>query len=267
MLKPEEKKLALITGATSGIGAAYAHALAEQGHDLIITGRRRDVIEGIAHNIENKFQVKTTVAIVELSDDKDLVQLLDLINEAGPVDVLVNNAGFTTKGFYHLQNISEQENMVRVHAIAMMKLTYAALPAMIERKTGTIINVASIQAVTPMAMNTTYCAVKAFIRNFSLCLHSEVKDFGVKIQCVLPGFTRTDLGRCIDVDMNTMEDKGMVRWMRPEDVVRISLRDLKKKNKVISIPGVGNKRTYMMGKMLPDRVWCALAAIISNKMP
>lgn len=267
MLKPNERKSALITGATSGIGAAYAHALAELGYDLIITGRRRDVIEDIARKIENKFQVKTMVAIVELSEDKDLVQLLDLIKEAGPVDVLVNNAGFTTKGLYHLQNITEQENMVRVHAIAMMKLTHAVLPGMIERRTGTIINVASIQAVTPMSMNTTYCSVKGFIRNFSLCLHSEVKDFGVKVQCVLPGFTRTDLGRGIGVDMNTLEDKGMVHWMLPEKVVQVSLRDLKKKNKVISIPGAGNKINYTLAKMLPDRVWHALASGISKKMP
>jgi len=267
MIKPNEKKTALITGATSGIGAAYAHALARQGYDLIITGRRREVIEDIAHNIENKFQIKTTVKIVELSDDKDLSQLLDLIKEVGPIDVQVNNAGFTTKGLFHLQCISEQENMVRVHAVAMMKLTYAVLPGMIERRTGTIINVASIQAVTPMSLNATYCAVKGFIRNFSLCLHGEVKDFGVKIQCVLPGFTRTDIGRGIGVDMNRIEDKGFVTWMLPEEVVQVSFQDLKRKNKVISIPGAGNKMLYTLGKTLPDRVWNALASGISKRMP
>lgn len=262
-----ERKRALITGATSGIGKAYARALAEKGYDLILTGRRRDVIEHVARQIEGKFQVKAETVIIELSDEKELDLLIEKIKDDVRIEVLVNNAGFTSKGLYHLQNMTEQENMVRVHGIAMMRLTHAVLPGMIERRSGTIINVASIQAVTPMSLNTTYCAVKAFMKNFSICIQSEVKDYGVKVQCVLPGFTRTDLGRCIGVDMNTVEDKGMMRWMPPEEVVRVSLCDLKKKNKVISIPGVGNRMIYTLAKILPDRLWLSLIPRISEKMP
>jgi hypothetical protein len=267
MNTPTERKRALITGATSGIGEAYARAWAEKGYDLILTGRRRDVIEHVAQQIEQEYQVKAEVVIIELSDEKELDLFIEKVKDEGPIHVLVNNAGFTSKGLYHLHNITNEVNMVRVHAIAMMRLTHAVLPGMLERRSGAIINVASIQAVTPMSLSTTYCSVKAFMKNFSICIHSEVKDYGVKVQCVLPGFTRSDLGRTIGVDMNTMGDKGMVNWMLPEEVVRVSLRDLKKKNKVISIPGAGNKMLYTLIKMLPDRIWLALIPGISKKMP
>ena len=126
--------MALITGATSGIGAAYAQALAEQGYDLIITGRRREIIEDVARRIEKKYHVSASVVIVELSDMVDFSQLVELVREIGPVDLLVNNAGFTTKGYYYQQDIIEQERMVLVHIVAMMKLTHTVLPGMIARR-------------------------------------------------------------------------------------------------------------------------------------
>ena len=171
MLMPNGRKKAVITGATSGIGTAYVHSLAARGYDLIITGRRRYIIENVAREIRKKFGVKVNIVIAELSDAKDVDLLTEQIKKACPVDVLVNNAGFTTKGFYHQEDIIEQEKMVLVHVIAMMKLIHAVLPGMIERKTGTIINVASLQAVTPMSLSATYSSAKAFMKNFSRCLH------------------------------------------------------------------------------------------------
>jgi len=267
MLTPDGRKKAVITGATSGIGAAYAHSLAEQGYDLIITGRRRNIIESVAREIEKKFGVKVNVAITELSDERDVNLLVEQIKKVCPVDILVNNAGFTTKGFYYKEDIIEQEKMVLVHVIAMMKLTHAVLPGMIERKTGTIINVASLQAVTPMSLSTTYSFAKAFMKNFSMCLHCELMAHGIKIQCVLPGFTRTDLGRDIGVNMNVMKDKPARKWARPEEVVSASLRGLKKKNSVLCIPGAGNKIAYMAAKIMPERLWYMIEPGIVSKMP
>ena len=267
MLTPNGRKKALITGATSGIGAAYAKALAERDYDLIITGRRRNVIESVAREIEKKFGVKVNVVIAELSDERDVNLLVEQIKKVSPVDVLVNNAGFTTKGFYHQEDIVDQEKMVVVHVIAMMKLTHAVLPGMIERKTGTIINVASLQAVTPMSLSTTYSSAKAFMKNFSMCLHCELRAHGIKIQCVLPGFTRTDIGRGIGVDMNVMKDKLVRKWAQPEEVVSASLRGLKKKNIVLSIPGVGNKIAYVAAKIMPERLWYMIEPGIVRNMP
>lgn len=261
------RKTALITGATSGIGASYAYALAAQGYDLIITGRRREVIEGVKIKIEKQFKAKVSVAIAELSESGDLDRLLNTIHKMGPVDMLVNNAGFTTKGLFHRQDILELERMVLVHNIAMMKLTHAVLPGMIERQHGVIINVSSIQAVTPMSLSVGYTSVKAFMQNFSISLHCEVRDHGVKVQCVLPGFTRTDIGRGVGVDMNTIKDKHMIRWMLPDEVVRVSLRELNKKNKVICIPGTGNKALYVAAKLLSERLWYLIAPKIVNNMP
>jgi short-subunit dehydrogenase len=267
MLTPNGRKKAVITGATSGIGAAYAKALAERGYDLIITGRRRNVIESVASEIEKKFGVKVNVVIAELSDERNVNLLVEQIKKVCPVDILVNNAGFTTKGFYHEEDIIEQGKMVFVHAVAMMKLTHAVLPGMIERKEGTIINVASLQAVTPMSLSTTYSSAKAFMKNFSMGLHCELSANGIKIQCVLPGFTRTDLGRGIGVDMNIIEDKPARKWMRPEEVVHASLRELKKKNSVLCIPGAGNKIAYMAAKIIPERLWYMIEPGIVSNMP
>jgi uncharacterized protein len=267
MLTPNRRKKAVITGATSGIGAAYAHDLAKLDYDLIITGRRRDVIESVASEIEKKSGVGVHVVIAELSDEKDLDLLIEQIKKAGPVDVLVNNAGFTTKGFYHREDIIEQERMVLVHVIAMMKLTHAVLPGMIERKTGTIINVASLQAVTPISLSATYSSAKAFMKNFSMCLHCEIKAYGVKVQCVLPGFTRTDLGRDIGVNMNVIENKPTRKWMQPEEVVSTSLRELKKKNSVLCIPGMRNKIAYVAARIMPERLWYMIEPGIVSNMP
>ena len=261
------RKTALITGATSGIGAAYARELAERGYNLIITGRRRDIIEASARQIEKKYGVRADVVIAELSDTADLNMLIERIQRSDPIDLLVNNAGFTTKGYYYQEDIIEQEKMVLVHVIAMMKLSHVVIPRMIERKSGIIINVASIQAVTPMSLSTTYSSAKAFMKNFSLCLHCEVKDHGIKVQCVLPGFTRTDLGRGIGVNMHEIKDSVMQHWMLPEEVVQVSLNDLNKKNKVICIPGAGNKAVYTIGKILPERLWYLIVPHIVNAMP
>lgn len=265
-ITPERKK-ALITGATSGIGGAYARLLAEQGYDLIITGRRREIIEESARQIEKRDGAKVDVVITELSDINGINNLIERIQKTGSIDVLVNNAGFTTKGYFCQEDIVEQEKMVLVHVVAMMKLTHAVLPSMMERKSGIIINVASIQAVTPMALSTTYCSVKAFMKNFSIGLHCEVKDHGIKIQCVFPGFTRTDLGRFIGIDMHEIKDSPLQHWMLPEEVVKISLGELKKKNKVICIPGVRNKALYMAVKILPERLWYLIAPHIAKAMP
>ncbi|MFH2065152.1 MAG: SDR family oxidoreductase [Pseudomonadota bacterium] len=267
MMKPNRKKTALITGATSGIGAAYAYALAERGYDLILTGRRREVINEVAERIREKFQANVLVVIVELSDAKEIDQLIHTMQRMGPIDILVNNAGFTSKGLFYQQDIIEQEKMVLVHNIAMMKLTHAVLPGMTERRCGAIINVSSIQAVTPMPFSATYSSAKAFMKNFSICLHCEVKDLGVKVQCVLAGFTRTDLGRYIGVDMTRAKDVPFAHWMLPEDVVRISLHGLLNKNRVICIPGAGNKALYVMAKLVPERLWYRLAPSIVKRMP
>jgi len=267
MLTPNKRKKAVITGATSGIGAAYAKALAERGYDLIITGRRRDIIENVAKEIEKKFGVIVHVVIADLSDAKDVDLLAERIRQDGSVDIIVNNAGFATKGFYHQEDLIEQERMVLVHVIAMMKLTRAILPGMIEKKTGTIINIASLQAVTPMSLSATYSSTKAFVQNFSKCLHCEVKAHGIKVQCVLPGFTRTDLGRGIGVDMNKIENKPTRKWMLPEEVVSVSMRELKKKSKVVCIPGVGNKISYWAAKIMSERIWYMIEPGIVSNMP
>ena len=124
MMKSNQKKTVLITGATSGIGAAYAYALAEKSYDLILTGRRSEVINEVAERIRKKFQTNVSVIIVELSEAIGIDQFIHTMQSMGPIDILVNNAGFTSKGLFYQQDVIEQEKMAFVHNIAMMKLTH-----------------------------------------------------------------------------------------------------------------------------------------------
>lgn len=133
-------KTAVITGATSGIGAAFAKRLAHRGYDLVVTGRRMDIIEKMAGALSSEFGVSVEVIKAELSDGKDMDRLIKVIKKLDTIEFLVNNAGFGTNDYFWNVSIEEHERMVAVHVTAAMRLAHAVLPAMIRRKKGYIIN-------------------------------------------------------------------------------------------------------------------------------
>jgi short-subunit dehydrogenase len=250
-----ERPRALITGATSGIGEAFARRFASQGHDLIITGRRKEKINRLAHELIQTFAVDVEVIISELSNPGDVDALAQTVRATENLHILVNNAGFTTKSDFLHEDLEGQQNMVQVHVLAPMKLTYAALPNMIAGGKGTIINVSSLGAFTPLPKAATYSGTKAFLVVFTESLRVELAGTNVKVQALCPGFTRTDFHERIGFDRSKQKNMGIIRWMSPDKVVDISLKCLKN-NQVICVPGFWNKvLVFATHRLLPRSLY------------
>jgi hypothetical protein len=244
-------KTALITGATSGIGAAYAKKLASQGYDLILTGRRREVIQKLADKLAKQFNVNIKVILAELSNDSDIRKVVNAINNAENLEMLINNAGYNGPLIpFAERDLSEQEKMVKVLTTSPMRLTYAVLPEMIKKGQGTIINVSSIAAYLPSKKWAVYAASKAFLKSFTEALYLEVKNQGVKVQVVCPGNTDTDFFRDFSTDGKSTWLNVFKVVMSPEEVVDHSLKDLEK-NIVVCIPGEYYKGVLKLFSVLP----------------
>ena len=249
------RKTALVTGATSGIGAEFARALAERKCDLIITGRRKDQLRAIAEQLTGQYGVTVDTVILEFTDVAKLVKFCRTLRSR-TIDILVNNAGF---GIYkHFQEATVEENlgMVEVHDSAVIRLTHAVLPGMIERKSGTIINVASQSAMNVTPKCTVYAASKAFAASFSEGLYLDLHDTGIVVQALCPGLTHTDFHEKIGMGKSEQQNRGLMRWMEPEQIVRESLahaeRNTGRKHKtVICIPGSYARWTVRLTGLLP----------------
>ena len=247
-----ERKTACITGATSGIGAAFAERFAKQGYDLIITGRRKEKIESLSDTLSKENKINVEVIIAELSDDKKLDLLTEKIKKIKNLEILVNNAGFAKDIFFHEEDFSTHEVMLKVHNLALIKLCHAVLPNMVSKGKGIIINVSSLLAFTLSPTNAMYSASKSFVKLFTESIYLELQGTGVKVQALCPGMTRTDFHERMGFDKNTFyKDKGMLKAMTPEEVVGISLQYLEK-DKVICVPGGNNKLSRFLLKTLPQ---------------
>jgi hypothetical protein len=244
MSKNMNRKTALITGATSGIGAAFAKKLASQNYDLILTGRREKEIQIFAEKLREKYSTSVEVIIAELSDDNAINSLVEKIKTMSNLEMLVNNAGFLKKNrALNEEDISSHEAMLKVHAISIIKLTYAALPNMIANKKGFVINVSSILGFFPFYKQPIYTATKAFVAMFTESLNLELKGTGVKAQALCPGLTYSDIHARIGIGVKRLSKKKIWLWkspMLPEVVVEKSLGHLQK-SKSICIPGFTNK--------------------------
>lgn len=255
---------ALITGATSGIGEAFAIKFAKLGYDLILTGRRIDLLKKSGFDISEKYNVKVEILKVELASDDDLEDLASKIRQTGDIHILVNNAGFGSGTQFLTENFSDSENMVKVQVLAPMKLIRTLLPEMVRRGSGIIINVSSISGKTPLPSGSVYSATKSFLQIFSESLYLETMHSGVFIQSLCPGFTRTDFHSKVGLAENELKNKGLVRWMSPESVVEISLKSLKQ-GKVICVPGFWNKVMWVLADIIPRKIYYKIVAQLYNR--
>jgi short-subunit dehydrogenase len=236
---------ALITGASSGIGAAFARALANQGHDLVVTARDRSRLEALAAQLESKHGVSCEVLVADLADASQLALVEDRLRLDGPlsdgarphVDLLINNAGFGSQGPFAELPLDGEDGQIRVNVLALQRLTHAALPGMISRRKGAIINVGSIAGRAPLPYNATYGATKAFVASFSEAVHEEVRPHGVKVICLEPGFTKTEFQKRAGAEEILIPGRA---WMTPESVVDAALAALSKGPAVV-VPGLQNQ--------------------------
>lgn len=241
-------QLALITGASSGIGEAFARQLAARGYDLCITGRRRDKLETIAMELRKDHKVNVDVITADLATEAGISSLEAWIKLNPSITLLINNAGFGTRGLFANKPSEKYSEMITVHAIASMRLTSAVLPAMLKAKQGAIINVSSTTAFLPLAGNAVYSGTKSFLNSFTQALSYELKNSGVKVQLLAPGFTYSDFHKRPDyVGRDTYSSVPKILWMKAEDVVKISLRALER-NQLFCIPGWINKLIAVAGK-------------------
>ena len=259
----KDKPLALITGATSGIGAEYARRFAADGYNLIITGRREAKIKVLADELSNSYGSDAEVILVELSDSAQVDDLIENIKDRD-IHLLVNNAGFGSIKFFYHEPLELQEKMVAVHILAHMKIIYAILPGMIEKGTGVIINVSSAGAFLPSPKTVTYSGTKAFWRAFTESLHMELEGTGVQVQVVCPCLTRTDMHVRLGIPEDRIIDWGPFQWISPQKVVACSMHCLKKK-KVLCTPGRLTRMQVVLRYFGPESLYYKITGYFFRK--
>lgn len=252
-------RLAVVTGASSGIGEAYTRRLARDGMALAIVARREDLLEKLAAECTDRYGARVTVIAADLASDEGVGKVEEFLAGRAPV-MLINNAGFSVEGSFLEADFERQLDMVRVHDIATMKLVRAVLPVMIERGTGDIINVSSMAGLLPVPCSVTYNSTKAFLIMFSESLARELAGTGVRVQALCPGYTHTGFHETMGADMNIPE----VAWMSPEDVVDESLAALAA-DRVVVIPGAKNRLNLALIRALPKRASTAILWVLEKR--
>lgn len=236
---------AFITGATAGIGAAFARRLAADGMSLVLLARDATRLEAMAKDLRTKYRCEVEVLPADLATDDGIAAAERRI--ADGVDLLVNNAGFGLNGRFLDVPVQDELTMLRVHCEAVLRLTYAALPGMIERATGAIINVASVAAFFTRG---TYGASKAWVVSFSQAAEQDLRTRGgrgVRVMALCPGFVHTEFHERASLDTSGIPE---FMWLNADSVVREALRDLRR-GAAISVPGAQYKTLVGLGKLAP----------------
>jgi short-subunit dehydrogenase len=254
--KQSEKRLALVTGASSGIGLTFAERLAREGYDLIVVARRKDRLDELAHLLRGAHHVAVEVLAADLTKPAALHRVEEHAAKAG-LDLLVNNAGFGNLGAFVDLDVDGEDEEIRLNVIALVRLTHAVLPGMIKRKHGAIINVSSMASFQPGPFMATYAATKAYVTSFTEALAEELRGSGVYVQALCPGFTRTEFQERGHIDTEMIPK---LAWMTSESVVDASLAAMKSQQ-LICIPGIGNQvmsgATSLMPRGIVRRVFGA----------
>jgi hypothetical protein len=241
------RRSALVTGASAGIGHAFAERLARDQYDLVLVARSRERLEEIAKRLREERGVAVEVLAADLTQPADLKRVEERVAEDATLDLLVNNAGFGTQGSFGELDVEREEAEVRLNVVALLRLTHAALPHMLKRGRGEIVNVSSMAGFYPNPFLSTYGATKAFVTSFTESIAGELRGTGVRVQALCPGFTRTEFQERASID--TSQIPGFA-WMSAEAVVEASLAGLARGD-VIVIPGGLNKAVHAGTSLVP----------------
>jgi short-subunit dehydrogenase len=231
---------ALITGASSGIGAAFADRLAHDGYDLILVARRRERLETLAEHLRREEDVEVDVVCADLTDPGDLLRVDHAIGDCMTLEMLVNCAGIAGYMPFAEQPPEEAEALIALHVMAPTRLTRAALPGMVARRRGALINVSSALAFSgslpapPLPKRAVYAAAKSFLNTFTEILADELRGTGVRVQALCPGIVRTELHEVAGYDVSHVPATMM---LEADDVVRASLAALAL-GEVVCVPGM-----------------------------
>lgn len=225
---------ALITGASSGIGAVYADRLAQAGHDLILVARRAELLRSLAQDITTRTGRSVETIAADLTRADDLARVESVLHTDASITLLVNNAGVGATAPLLRSDVADMDRMIALNVSVPMRLAYAAAPAFVSRGAGTIVNIASILALQPELLNGVYGGSKAFLLALSQSLHHELADQGVRVQAVLPGATATGFWA---VAGHPLEDLPQDIVMSAEDMVDAALAGLAM-GELVTIPAL-----------------------------
>ncbi|WP_300674719.1 SDR family oxidoreductase [Soonwooa sp.] len=252
-------KTALVTGASSGIGKAFAYELAKKGVNLVLTARSQNKLEEIKNDLKSKYQIEVTYLVADLSDPNASQAIYDQLSELHiNIDLLINNAGIGKWSNFLDQSIKTYEEMIQLNISSLVKLCQLFIPNMLKNKNGGIINIASTGALQPCPYIAVYCASKAFVLNFSESLYGEYLDKGITVTAICPGNTETGFQKEANADTSGMS------FETPEMVAKQSLDALikKKNNKII---GFGNRMQSILPRLLPRKTVITIVKNMMNK--
>jgi short-subunit dehydrogenase len=245
--------LAVITGASSGIGAVYADRLARRGYDLLLAARDQRRMAELASKLSGETGREIDTMTADLTDSRDLARLEKILREDSRVTLLVNNAGLGATAPLLKSDIADMTQMIALNVEALTRLTWAAAPGFVNRGAGTIVNIASVVAIAPERLNGVYGGTKAFVLAFSQSLRQELADTGVKVQVVLPGATATDFWRKSGRPVEQLPQQIV---MSAEDMVDAALAGLDQGEFVTipALPDAGQWQTYEAARqaMMPN---------------
>lgn len=227
---------ALVTGASAGLGVEFARQLAGRGYDLVLVARRADRLRALADEITKTYGVRAEELVADLSTEAGVAAAEQRIAQMDKLEVLVNNAGFATRGRLGKSDSQRQDDMVYLHVMAAMRLAQAALPGMVRRERGAIINVSSIAAFAPLPGNVNYHASKQYLVAFSRGLQAEVRGKGIYVQALCPGYTHTEFHSTEEFQNFKSKTPAFI-WLEADTVVRDSLNDLGS-GRVIVVPSL-----------------------------
>jgi len=218
------KGTVLITGASSGIGAVYADRLAHRGYDLILVARSEDKLKALADRLGRTTGREVRILAADLNAKEGLAAVEAVLKSDKSITGLVNNAGFGSAAPLLQASVEKMEEMISLNVTALTRLTYAAVPGLVERGGGTIVNIASIVAIAPELLNGVYGGSKAYVLAFSQSLHHELADKNIRVQAVLPGATATDFWNVLGVPVEQLPES--VGVMSAENMVDAALAGL-----------------------------------------
>jgi len=247
-----ERPLALVTGASAGMGAAFARALAARGHDLVLTARRLQRLEDLAAELTQRHGIEAVCVAADLGAWEAETPILDAVRARGRhVDMLVNNAGFSIPQSFAATPWSRQRDFLMTLVVAPCALAHAVIPGMVERGHGRIINVASLAGFAPGAAgHSLYPGAKGLMIRFSQALDAEYRSQGLKVTAICPGFTRTEFAQANETQQ-VMDEAPRLLWQSAEAVVEAALR-ANELGRVVAVPGWHNQLAALLLRYLPE---------------
>lgn len=247
-MKKTQNQWALITGASSGIGQAFALEMASEGSHVVLVARSEAKLKQLAERIERTYKVRAEVIVADLSEVNAPQQIYDECKNRGiRVDTLINNAGFATHGWFEQVDGLRQQEEIMLNVLAVTNMTHLFLPAMLQTRNGTVINVSSTAAFQPDPFMAVYGATKSFVLSFTEALYEENRQRGVRFLAICPGATETSF-----FDVVNAEEASVGKRDTPEHVVEVAMKALES-GKPYAVPGASNYWTAQLARVLPRR--------------